>query len=161
MRKYNGVIFATIFSTVAIIIFLLIGGKLVFVAGTTLSTSGILLALYWLEVIFRGENQQKNDPVEYRRIHYPVLIIGFALGGMDYLTLKLIFGKVSGFLAAILILLPPFVSGYIVRMIYIITPEDNLQNILTPWKEFLLTFFVNMGIWSIIAGLKLVSFYGP
>lgn len=117
----------------------------------------MILALYWLKVIFRGGNHQKKDPMEYRRIHHPILIAGFALGRINYLTLKLIFGKVSGFLAAILILLPAFVSGYIVRLVYIITPEDNPQNILTPWRGFLLAFFVNMGIWSIIAGLKLVS----
>ena len=141
MKRYKGVIFATIFCMGATIIFWLIGQEFVFVAGTSLITSGMILSLYWLETVFGERDHSRKDPREYRKIHFPILLEGFALGWINYLTLKLLFLRISGLLMAISILLPAFVGGYMIRVVYLITPEEKRHEILTPWSEFLIVFF--------------------
>ncbi len=157
MKRYKGVLLATIICIGATIVFWLIGREFVLVAGTSLITSGMILSLYWLETIFGKRDHSEKDPREYRKIHFPVLLEGFALGGINYLTLKLLFHRISDLLTAISILLPAFVGGYIIRLVYLITPEEKRHEILTPWSEFLIVFFANVEVWGIIAGFKIVE----
>ncbi|GEM_PF-4225079 len=156
MYKYKGVIFATVFMVGMSIIFLMIGGIFVFVAGVSIGTAGMLLSFYWLETILGSGNYDNQKLKEYRKINLPVLVEGLGLGILNYLILTMLFKEVTDFTAAIAIILPMFVSAYTIRILFLCVPEEERLKTLTPAREFLLSLFADLGLLGIIIGLKIL-----
>ena len=157
MKKYRGVLFATIFMLGASSLFWLLGGTFVFVAGVSFITSGMLLGFYWVEVLFGKRTYEDEELHEYRRIHLPVFFEGLGLGILDYLILKVIFHSISDLLTGLVMILPAFIGTYTVRGIYLSIPDEELAKRLTLEKELLLTFFANLGFMGIVVGFKLIT----